>query len=130
MASIAIPGIPTLAFPERGDRRQSELEVRSGQYLQATASAMKVLIVDDSPVARKTVEHALFGEPYSMMFATTGQQAIELFLKHRPGLVIMDWMMPDLNGVEICRRMRAISSDFYTHIIMLTAKTDKASVVE
>ena len=130
MASIAIPGIPTLAFPERPDRREGELSVRNGESLGATESAMKILIVDDSSVARKSVEQALFGQPYSLIFATTGQQAVELFLKHRPSLVIMDWMMPDLNGVEICRRMRAISSDFYTHIIMLTAKTDKASVVE
>jgi two-component system cell cycle response regulator len=91
---------------------------------------IKVLVVDDSAVARKSVEQALFGQPYHLFFATTGRQAIELFLKHHPSIVIMDWMMPDLNGVAICRRMRSSSSDSYTHIIMLTGKTDKMSVVE
>jgi diguanylate cyclase (GGDEF)-like protein len=42
----------------------------------------------------------------------------------------MDWMMPDLNGLEICRRLRSLSFEAYTHIIMLTAKKDKESVVE
>jgi len=130
MASMTIPGIPAFAFPERCDRRENEASVASGESALATESAMKLLIVDDSAVARKSVEQALFGQPYSLIFATTGQQAVDLFLKHRPSLVIMDRMMPDLNGVEICRRMRSISSSSYTHIIMLTAKTDKASVVE
>src|SRR6266446_1277789 len=127
MASMTIPGIPAFAFPER---REKEASVASGESARATESEMKLLIVDDSAVARKSVEQALFGQPYSLIFATTGQQAVDLFLKHRPSLVIMDRMMPDLNGVEICRRMRSISSSSYTHIIMLTAKTDKASVVE
>jgi two-component system chemotaxis response regulator CheY len=89
-----------------------------------------VLIVDDSAVSRKLVEQALFGQPYTLLFATTGQQAVQLYTQHKPSLVIMDWMMPDLNGVEICRRIRSISFNSYTHIVMLTGKTDKASVVE
>jgi diguanylate cyclase (GGDEF)-like protein len=90
----------------------------------------KILIVDDSAVSRKLVEQALFGQPYSLIFATTGKQAVDLYVQHKPSLVIMDRVMPDLNGVEICRSMRSISGNFYTHIIMLTGKTDKASVVE
>src|SRR5207244_11007333 len=110
MASIAIPGIPPLAFPERQDRREGELSVHNGESVRATESEMKILIVDDSSVARKSVEQALFGHPYSLIFATTGQQAVELFLKNRPSLVVMYWMMPDMNGVEFGRGMRAISA--------------------
>src|SRR5438309_12104241 len=118
MASIAIPGIPPLAFPERQDRREGELSVHKGESVRATESAMMILIVDDSTVARKSVEQALFGQPYSLNFATTGQQAVGLFLKHSPSLVIVDWMMTDLNSVVVCRRRPAISSGCYTPIIL------------
>src|SRR5882724_7978719 len=121
---------PTLAFPYLGDFKSERLVLPQGKFTRAMASELKVLVVDDSPVSRKLVEQALFGQPYSLIFATTGKQAIDLYVQHRPSLIIMDWMMPDLNGDEICRRLRSISFDTYTHIIMLTGKKDKTSVVE
>ena len=121
---------PTLAFPYLGDFKSESLVLPQGKSTRTMASELKVLVVDDSPVSRKLVEQALFGQPYSLIFATTGKQAIDLYVQHRPSLIIMDWMMPDLNGDEICRRLRSITFDTYTHIIMLTGKKDKTSVVE
>jgi two-component system, cell cycle response regulator len=130
MATIAIEAIPNLALPYLGEYNDQAHSVSRDESPRAAAADFKVLIADDSPVSRKLVEQALFGQPYTLLFAASGKQAIELYIQHRPSLVVMDWLMPDLNGVEICRRLRSISSGTYTHIIMLTAKKDTASVVE
>lgn len=98
--------------------------------MDATRKKLKVLVIDDSPVSRKLVELALSQKQCSLIFATTGREAIELFEKHRPALVIMDWMMPDVTGQEICQRMRSISGNSYMYIIILTGRTDKDSLVK
>jgi len=90
----------------------------------------KVLVVDDSPVSRKLVELPLSQKRYKLIFAKTGQEAIKLFEQHRPDLVILDWVMPDLTGEEMCRRIRSSSRDAYSYIIVLTGSTDKDCLVE
>lgn len=92
--------------------------------------ACPILVVDDSPVARKLVEQTLPRDQYTAFFAKTGQEALELFSKHHPSLVITDWLMPDFSGVELCERIRAESRGKYTHIILLTGISEKAEVVK
>jgi len=89
-----------------------------------------VLVVDDSPVARKLVEITLPQETYVVLQAKTGQEALELFAKHRPGLVITDWLMPDLSGTELCERLRAEFHDIPTYIILLSGVSEKSKVVK
>ncbi len=90
----------------------------------------KILIIDDSPVSRKLVELPLLEKGYDLIFAANGRTAIELFEKHRPDVVISDWVMPDLSGKEICQHIRSRSLDSYTYIIVLTGQTGKDHVVE
>ena len=90
---------------------------------------LTVLVADDSAVYRKLVEHALSPEEYDIVFAKNGRQAIDLFAQHQPSLVITDWMMPDLSGVEIAERIRHDGSASYTYIIILTGMTDTDKVV-
>jgi two-component system, cell cycle response regulator len=129
MATAAINAFPGFAIPELLGETQSASGVGKEKSVSRLGTGLKVMIVDDSAVSRKVVENTLFGEPYSLIFASTGSQAVNLFEEYKPALVIMDWMMPDLSGLEICQRIRAMSQG-YTYIIMLTAKTEKASVVE
>ena len=96
----------------------------------ATAQDLQVLVVDDSPVYRKLVEHALEGSPYSLMFAKSGCEALELFARHLPAFVITDWMMPDLSGLDLCERLRADVHRGYTYIILLTSIAEKDNVVK
>jgi CheY-like chemotaxis protein len=65
-----------------------------------------VLVADDSPIYRKLVEQALSDGPYSVLFAKNGCEAIGLFTKHHPPLLITDWEMPDITGIELCRHIR------------------------
>jgi two-component system chemotaxis response regulator CheY len=90
----------------------------------------KVLIIDDSPVSRKLVELPLAQKGYELIFAANGASALELFAKHKPDVVITDWVMPDLSGKEICERIRAGSGDSYTYIVVLTGQTGKDNLVE
>src|ERR1700681_667980 len=96
----------------------------------AAAQDLQVLVVDDSPVYRKLVEHALEDNPYSLLFAKSGREALELFARHLPAIVITDWMMPDLSGLDLCQRLRADVHRGYTYIILLTSIAEKDNVVK
>lgn len=104
-----------------------EREVRTND---AAAQDLQVLVVDDSPVYRKLVEHALEGNPYTLRFAKSGGEALELFARHLPSVVISDWMMPDLSGLDLCQRLRADVHSGYTYIILLTSISDKNNVIK
>jgi diguanylate cyclase (GGDEF)-like protein len=96
----------------------------------AVGEQIKVLAADDSAVSRKLVEFTLPEEQYSLVFAKSGRETVDLFAEHHPALVIVDWMMPDLTGIEICQHIRSKSQASYTYIIVLTGKSGKESVVE
>jgi len=90
----------------------------------------KVLIADDSAVYRKLVEQTLSEKNYTVLVAKSGLEALDIFTQHRPSLVITDWMMPDLSGIELCQKIRQDFPESYTHIIFLTGITEKSEVVK
>ncbi len=96
----------------------------------AAAREFKVLVADDSRIYRKLVEQTLSEKQYAVLFAKNGQEAIDLFSEHQPSLVITDWMMPDLTGIELCERIRNHSRNSYTYIIILTGITEKNELVK
>jgi two-component system cell cycle response regulator len=91
---------------------------------------LKILAADDSPVYRKLVEQSLAHEPYVVLMAKNGRQALDLFAEHQPAVVITDWTMPDINGIELCQHIRRDKQPFYTYIILLSANADKREVIE
>ena len=64
-----------------------------------------------------------------MLFAKSGREAMCLFAAYKPDLVITDWMMPDLTGVQLCKHMRGEMKGSYTYIIILTSNTDKREIL-
>jgi two-component system cell cycle response regulator len=93
-------------------------------------SGFSVLVADDSSVYRKLVEHALAEDSCSVSFASSGHQAIEVLEREHPDLVITDWMMPDLTGIELCQRIRTNAESAYTYVIILTSNAEKENVVK
>ena len=91
---------------------------------------IRVLVVDDSPFSRKLLEHALRGQPYEMAFAKDGQEALASIAEFCPKIIITDWMLPDLSGPELCRKIRSESKAGYTYVILLTSNMEKESIVE
>lgn len=82
-------------------------------------SKPKVLVVDDEESILDFITMALEHEGYQVVTATTGSQALEVYQAERPQCVILDWMLPDLDGLQVCQRLRQASS---VPIVMLTAK--------
>ena len=89
-----------------------------------------VLVVDDSPVARKLVELTLPADEYLLLFAKTGAEALEFYARYHPALIITDSLMPDFSGIELCQRIRQESHGSYTYIILLSGASDKAQIVK
>jgi two-component system, cell cycle response regulator len=98
--------------------------------VQAVEQQIKVLVADDSAVSRKLVEQTLSEKRYSLVFAKNGRETVALFAEHHPALVIVDWIMPDLTGIEICKHIRLKTKASYTYIILLTGKSGMESIVE
>jgi diguanylate cyclase (GGDEF)-like protein len=83
---------------------------------------MKILIAEDDPVSRRLLEAKLVKWGYEVTVTCDGDQAWEaLQAQDAPRLAILDWMMPGMDGVEICRRMRKQAGEPYTYLILLTA---------
>jgi two-component system cell cycle response regulator len=97
--------------------------------MQTVERKIKVLIADDSAVSRKLVEQTLDAKPYSLFFARSGEEAIDIYSRHNPDLVIADWMMPDITGIELCQHIRSAAQESYTYVILLTGKTEKENTV-
>jgi len=98
--------------------------------LKVPASGFKVLVADDSVVYRRLVERTLSLGSCSVLVAKSGQEAIEILEREHPSLVITDWVMPDLTGIELCQRIRANSESGYTYVIILTSNAEKENVVK
>ena len=82
----------------------------------------RVLVVEDEPMVAEVVERYLRRDGYEVKMAGDGLEALRLFQGWVPDLVILDLMLPQMDGLEVCRRMRAASE---TPIIMLTARGDE-----
>ena len=91
---------------------------------------LNILVADDSAIYRKLVEHTLAGDNHRVLFAKNGREALELFAKHLPAIVITDWSMPDITGLELCQKIRKDFQQHFAHIILLTSNTEKEEVVE
>ncbi len=102
--------------------------------MSSSGEPIKILIVDDSAVYRKLVERTLARGDRELVFASSGEQALELFAEHRPSMVITDWNMPDLSGIDLCQRIRTEFQDAldatYTYLIILTSNAEKENVVQ
>ncbi len=81
-----------------------------------------ILIVDDEPDVLEVVEMLLLSEKYRVLKARNGIEAIEVVSKETPDLVILDIMMPEMDGVEVCRRMRDMDNMRDKPIVMFSAK--------
>ena len=102
-----------------GSRRMGEV---IGADTMAAMAEHKVLIVEDEPMVAEVVERYLRRDGYQVQTVASGPAALDEFSRFRPDLVVLDLMLPGLDGREVCRRIRARSQ---TPVIMLTARGDE-----
>jgi two-component system cell cycle response regulator len=92
---------------------------------------MKILAAEDNPVFQSMLRSMLTKWGYEVILAGDGNQAWSALQEEcPPRLAILDWMMPGLDGVEVCRRLRAANREPYVYVLLLTARTDSQDLVE
>ncbi len=91
---------------------------------------MKIIIAEDEFMSREFLKNMLQKQGHHVLEAQDGQKAWELYQKNKVDLVISDWIMPNMNGLTLCRRIRSFLRESYTYIIILTAKDNKEDLFE
>ncbi|MBV1925608.1 MAG: fused response regulator/phosphatase [Rhodobacteraceae bacterium] len=90
----------------------------------------RVLVVDDSRLQRRILVSYLKKWGFEILEAESGEQALEICAKTMPDLVLSDWMMPGISGLEFCRNFRDLPQDGYGYFILLTSKSEKNEVAQ
>lgn len=92
---------------------------------------MKILIAEDDEVSRRLLAKSLTGWGHEVVISENGKEAWSILQREdAPRLAILDWMMPEMDGTEVCRRIRQSESATPTYVVLLTAKSRKADIVE
>ena len=92
---------------------------------------MKVLIAEDEPVSRRLPENFLRKWGYDVLVTCDGSEAWESLQETESlNLVVSDWMMPEMDGLELCRKIRGMDRSGYIYFILLTAKGRKKDVIQ
>jgi sigma-B regulation protein RsbU (phosphoserine phosphatase) len=91
---------------------------------------MRILIAEDDPVSRRILERTLRQWDYDVVVTCDGKQAWDVLEREdAPPLAILDWMMPEVDGVEVCRRVRNTVGREQLYLILMTARTSTADIV-
>src|SRR5215471_12023327 len=91
--------------------------------------ASRILLIEDAPANIQAVTAIIKDEGHQVSVATSGQQALELLGRVRPDLILLDVMMPGIDGFETCKRIKASTAWREIPIIFLTAKTETEDIV-
>lgn len=95
-----------------------------------TDSALNVLVVDDSRAQRRMLAMHLARWGYAVTEAGSGDEALARCRQGRFGLILSDWMMPGMSGLEFCRAFKALPQEDFGYFILLTSKSDKAEIAD
>lgn len=91
---------------------------------------VKVLIADDDAPARRFLQAALARLDHECIMAVNGQEAWEAYQAHEPSIILADWLMPEVSGIELCRMIRADARPRYAYVVLVTAMSGKGSYLE
>ena len=89
----------------------------------------RVLVVEDEPAQREVLAYNLEAEGFAVSRAENGEEALMLVDEVAPDVIVLDWMMPNLSGIEVCRRLKIKSETRSIPIIMLSARSEEVDRV-
>lgn len=98
------------------------------QDLPARRAIQRVLVVDDSRLQRRILTSLLNREGYEVHEASSGQEALDICEIVSPDLVLSDWVMPEMDGLQFCETFRARETEEYGYFILLTSKSEKEEI--
>ncbi|MEQ9037299.1 MAG: phosphate regulon transcriptional regulator PhoB [Silicimonas sp.] len=90
-----------------------------------SANRPNVMIVEDEPAQREVLTYNLEAEGYSVVRAVDGDEALLMIDEAQPDVIILDWMLPRVSGIEICRRLKSNTETRKIPVIMLTARSEE-----
>ena len=93
-----------------------------------TNCGYKILIIDDDPTLRLIAEKKLSQQGYQVLTVETGEEGIQCVLEHIPDLLLLDYELPDMTGVEVCRQLRNHTVSVDKPILFITGKDDYQSI--
>ena|SRR5438132_1384988 len=91
---------------------------------------MKVLVADDDVVSRTILDKLLRKLGYEPVLTANGREALAQIVREEIPLLVSDWQMPDIDGPELCRRLRAPGRKVYTYVILVTTLSGKSKYLE
>src|SRR5271169_1550026 len=91
---------------------------------------MKILVAEDDSVSRVILKVKLKNMGYDVILTEDGEKAWQAYHAEKPHLVITDWMMPNVDGLELCRRIRSLMQERYIYIVILTGVEGKKAYLE
>ncbi|QDT39347.1 HD domain-containing phosphohydrolase [Stratiformator vulcanicus] len=110
--------------------RENELEAAIRTVELAEAPATRILIADDDALQLEMLEHFLHHRGYEVYTASNGAEAYQMAREHDIRLIVTDWMMPELTGVELCRKLRENEMSGYVYVILLTSRNRSDEIIE
>jgi len=135
-----------LKLPRRSPLRYELLSQRAGSSRPAVAASehtpaaaaaavpqptgLRILAVDDDPMSLKLLERTLRKAGHQVTCARDGREALQIALEANPQVVLADWMMPELDGLDLCRALRRIESGQDMYFLLLTGRDDEDRAVE
>jgi signal transduction histidine kinase len=123
LASARLESDPTVRTMEAADKIRVEAIDDLAALEDAGSGEHQILVVDDEPDMRRFLV-SILAEKFQVKAAGDGETGLEKALEHRPDLIVLDMMLPGLDGLEVCRRVRADRAMDDTRILMLTARAD------
>ncbi|MEI6332465.1 MAG: response regulator [Pseudanabaena sp. ELA645] len=90
----------------------------------------QILIIDDDPTMRMTLQRFLKIQGYDVILAKDGEEGLAKAKELRPSLIICDWMMPIIDGLEVCRRIKGTVDLANIYLILLTARDQEGDIVK
>src|SRR6266436_6965099 len=107
----------------------SHRRTRDARKEEPVRTPPRILIVDDQPMNVDILKTRLAVHGYELLTATDGAEALEVACAQQPDLILLDIMMPRIDGIEVCQRLKADTSLPFMPIIMVTAKADSKDIV-
>jgi diguanylate cyclase (GGDEF)-like protein len=127
-----ILSVPTQTVPIAAELRArlDTAEATQAAVEEVRSSGLRILAVDDDAVSLRLLERHLQAAGHTVVTATNGKQAMAAALETNPQLVITDWMMPEMNGLQFCKALRRFTSGRGMYVLLLTGRGEEERIVE
>lgn len=127
---LDVPTRQVLSALDLERRSESLISVEKARTQAGDRRALRILAVDDDLVSLKLLVTVLEKDGNEVITATNGREALALALEKNPQMVITDWMMPEMDGLELCKHLRRMEEGRKLYILILTGRTEEERIVE